>query len=154
MLKEYHLDLLSSQDEEHQIYFADVRTYFCAGAEFDFLRQIYAIRVFHEDYWFVKPQSGSSIKFKVSRKFHGISPCHLSVKKWNTLPAYKKLPHRLFITWRENFTQRETQLTLHMHAKTHSTWSILLDLLTGVSSLRTFKVEVSFLTLYLNIYLF
>lgn len=89
MLKEYHLDLLSWQDEEHRIYFADVRTYFCASAEFDFLPQIYAIRVFHGDYWFVKPQSASSIKFKVSAKFHGISSCHLSVKKWNTLQAYE-----------------------------------------------------------------
>ena len=74
MLKEYHLDLLSSQDEERQIYFADVRSYFCAAAEFDFLPQIYAIRVFHGDYWFAKPQSASSIKFKVSTKFRGISP--------------------------------------------------------------------------------
>lgn len=89
MLKEYHLDVLSWQDEERRIYSADVRSYFCAGGEFDFPSQIYAIRVFHGDYWFVKPQSASSIKFKVSTKFHGISPCHLSVKKWNTLLAYK-----------------------------------------------------------------
>lgn len=71
MLKEYHLDLLSWQDEEHQIYFADIRTYFSAGAEFDFVPQIYAIRVLHEDYWFVKPYPASSMNFKVSAKFRG-----------------------------------------------------------------------------------
>lgn len=54
--QEYHLDQLSFRDEQRQIYFADVTTYFSAGVEFDFgIHKFMLFAFFTKDYRFVKP---------------------------------------------------------------------------------------------------